>query len=95
MMPIKAIRKFCLWCNCNPREVLLCSVEECPLYPLRFGKAKKGYLALKAIKRKCRDCGEGTMQAVRNCEFEGECSLYPFRMGTNPSRRGICGYPPP
>ena len=37
--PIKAIRKKCLDCCCGSRkEVRLCKVIECPLYPYRFGK---------------------------------------------------------
>jgi len=34
------------------------------------------------------DCGEGTSQAVKKCEFP-ECSLYPYRLGKNPNRKGV------
>ncbi len=35
---------------------------------------------LKAIKQWCRDCGEGTIPAVKSCPHP-ECSLFPFRLG--------------
>ena len=36
--PIKAIRKKCLDCTCNqPKEIRLCLVVNCPLYPYRMG----------------------------------------------------------
>lgn len=37
--PIKAIRAKCLDCSCgNVKEVTLCPITRCPLYPFRFGK---------------------------------------------------------
>lgn len=37
--PLKAIRAKCMDCCCEQRgEVKLCSVEDCPLHPFRFGK---------------------------------------------------------
>ena len=37
--PIKAIRKKCLDCTCNqPKEIRLCPIVECPLYPYRMGR---------------------------------------------------------
>ena len=37
--PIKAIRKNCLKCtNGQPKEVRLCPVIHCDLYPYRFGR---------------------------------------------------------
>ena len=37
--PAKAIRAKCVDCCCNSiREVELCTVSGCPLYPFRFGK---------------------------------------------------------
>ncbi len=36
--PVRAIRKNCLDCMCgSSREVELCTVTYCPLYPFRFG----------------------------------------------------------
>tara|TARA_Y100001980_G_C14546228_1_gene326191 strand:+ start:1836 stop:2033 length:198 start_codon:yes stop_codon:yes gene_type:complete len=37
--PIKAIRKKCVDCCCgSKKDVRLCPVINCPLYPYRFGK---------------------------------------------------------
>ncbi len=37
--PIKAIKAKCLDCSCDSAtEVKECPVEDCPLYPFRFGK---------------------------------------------------------
>ena len=37
--PIKAIREKCLDCCCGcASEVKECTIEECPIYPYRFGK---------------------------------------------------------
>lgn len=37
--PVKAIRAKCLDCCCaQANEVKLCPVENCPLWPFRFGK---------------------------------------------------------
>ena len=35
--PLKAIRKNCLECSSSPKEVRLCPVIKCPLYPYRMG----------------------------------------------------------
>ena len=37
--PIKSIRKKCLDCTCNqPKEIRLCPIINCPLYPYRMGR---------------------------------------------------------
>lgn len=37
--PVKAIRAYCLSCVCgSSTEVDRCPIEECPLYPFRYGK---------------------------------------------------------
>ena len=37
--PVKAIRAYCLECECgSSEEVKRCHIEKCPLYPFRFGK---------------------------------------------------------
>ena len=37
--PAKAIRAYCLDCTAGQtKEVELCPIERCPLYPFRFGK---------------------------------------------------------
>ena len=39
LTPIKAIRAKCLDCMCGQAgEVRLCPIEDCALYPYRFGK---------------------------------------------------------
>jgi len=43
---------------------------------------------IKAIKAKCLDCSCHSKKAVRSCHIT-DCSLYPFRMGKNPNRKGI------
>ena len=43
--PLKAIKAHCLDCSCwSKKEVQLCVISDCPLYPYRFGKnsARKG-----------------------------------------------------
>ena len=42
MTPIKAIRAKCIDCCAGqPKEVRLCSIEKCPLYPYRMGHRPK------------------------------------------------------
>lgn len=42
MTPIKSIRAKCLECSCGQtKEVLCCSIPDCPLYPYRMGKRPK------------------------------------------------------
>ncbi len=37
--PVKAIRAYCLQCCCGQAtEVQRCTIEDCALYPFRFGK---------------------------------------------------------
>ena len=39
LTPIKAIRAYCIECSGGmTKEVKLCLVENCPLYPYRMGK---------------------------------------------------------
>ena len=45
LTPVKAIRAHCLHCcGYSPKEVRLCTVESCSLYPYRMGHspARKG-----------------------------------------------------
>ena len=87
LTPLKAVRKYCLWCmNDQEIEVKLCPSKDCPLFFLRFGKREKKVNVLKAIKMKCKDCGEN----AKKCEFP-DCILYPYRTGHNPARKGIGG----
>jgi len=43
---------------------------------------------LKAIRAKCLDCAGGQMKEIRFCTVEN-CSLYSYRFGSNPNRKGI------
>lgn len=39
LTPVKAIRAKCLDCCCGQaKEVRLCPLKKCPLFPYRFGK---------------------------------------------------------
>jgi hypothetical protein len=42
---------------------------------------------LKAIRRKCLDCCCGSSHEVDLCQVE-DCSLYPYRFGKSPTRKG-------
>jgi len=91
LSPVHSIRQYCSWCCNGQREqIKLCETKDCPLYPLRFGRRKVGYSALRAIRKRCIDCKGGSKTEVKKCEFS-ECPLYPFRTGHNPSRRGVGG----
>ena len=43
---------------------------------------------IKAIRTKCQECSNFQPSEIRNCVIT-DCPLYPFRLGTNPNRRGI------
>lgn len=43
---------------------------------------------LKAIRLKCLDCMCGAKHEVKLCSSD-DCSLFPYRFGKNPARRGI------
>lgn len=43
---------------------------------------------LKAIRAKCLDCTCYQPKEVRNCTTV-DCSLFTFRFGSNPSRKGV------
>lgn len=45
---------------------------------------------LSAIRQKCLECSCWSAYEVRNCHI-GDCALWPYRFGRNPSRKGICG----
>ena len=45
---------------------------------------------LKAIRVHCIDCSGYSPKEVRLCVIP-QCPLYPYRMGTNPSRKGVGG----
>lgn len=84
--PIKAVRKYCLWCTINqPKEIRLCPSTNCTFYKYRFGKGRP---KIREIRDFCLGCSGDSMKEVRECEFT-DCSLYPYRMGKSPNRKGI------
>jgi len=38
---------------------------------------------LQAIKKYCKECGDGSLHEVKNCTYI-DCPLYNFRFGKNP-----------
>lgn len=93
LTPLQAVRAECLsCCNGSANEVRLCPVKRCALWPLRFGRRGPDapVSIVKAIREKCIDCSGGSLKEVTECGFAHKCSLFPFRMGTNPNRKG-CG----
>ena len=58
LTPVKAIRKYCLQCSGDsPKEVRLCVIPECPLYPFRLGRNpnRKGRVLSEDEKQEIRD----------------------------------------
>lgn len=47
---------------------------------------------MKAIREKCLECSAHSPYEVKMCLNES-CSLHPYRLGKNPSRKGIGGNP--
>jgi len=45
---------------------------------------------LRAIRKKCLDCSNGSSQEVKLCPIE-DCELYQYRMGKNPAYSGRKG----
>lgn len=85
MTPAKAIKLECRWCMGIARS-FSCDSQICKLND-------KSLSPLKRIKAHCLDCVE-TRQEVKECIgkllFEDRlCYLHPYRMGTNPKRKGI------
>ncbi len=83
--PSKAIKLECKWCMGNVRS-FKCDSDICKLN-------NKSLSPLKRIKSHCLDCVE-TRQEVKDCtgKLLSEnrlCYLHPYRMGTNPKRKGI------
>ena len=61
LTPMKAIRAKCLDCSCyQPKKVRLCPVTQCPLWPYRMGKRRKGE-------------AKGTNTPEREAADEGSC----------------------
>ena len=52
-------------------------------------KKELGITPLKAIRAKCRECSGGFV-AIDRCD-NTDCSLFTYRLGHDPARRGIGG----
>ena len=50
----------------------------------------KNLSPLKAIRKNCLDCCNGSAKEVRLCPIE-DCPLHQFRFGKNPNRAGVGG----
>ena len=85
LTPIRAIRRKCLSCSENAREVKECSITDCALYENRMGKRPKGTRPLKAIRAECLDCMGGNPNQVRECNIE-QCPLWYYRSGHRPRK---------
>ena len=98
--PIKAIRKKCLDCSECMEEIRNCecsqddgAIEKCFLYPYRMGKrpkTKAEYTPVKSIRKHCLKCYCGSFALVKDCPVT-DCPLFNYRLGTNPSRKGVGG----
>ncbi len=97
MTPSKAIHLFCVECAGSSHLVKDCGGDHCLnggcdkngvcwFYPYRQGKGRP---KVSTIRRMCLWCQGGRADFVRDC---GDCVLSPYRMGTNPARKGI-GFP--
>lgn len=89
--PLKAIRKYCLYCmNGQEPEIRLCPSKLCLFYPCRFAKNQTSprVSALKLIKAHCLGCSNDSVIQRKTC-WDKKCSLYQYREGHNPDRAGI------
>lgn len=67
LTPVKAIRAKCLDCCCGQvKEVKLCNMKNCPLYPYRMGKRPKD--------DKCIENGNIKEKTMRQLALFGEIS---------------------
>lgn len=44
---------------------------------------------LQAIRQNCLDCMCGNAAEVSRCPMESKCTLFPYRFGHNPHRKGL------
>jgi len=72
------------------------SAESCQTNPQNYWKKERDTMEkvqltpIKAIRAKCLDCMAGQVKEVRLCPSE-DCSLFNYRFGKNPNRKGIGG----
>ena len=103
LTPARALRGRCVECvagefgeigRCTARTPTKpCDPSGCYLWPYRSGHGvdrSRGVpipTRLKAIRRECLNCQGGSPEGVGDCPSVN-CSLYEFRFGKNPHKRG-------
>ena len=80
----RAMRKNCLECRENFKEVKECDIESCRMWKYRLGKGRP---SVKTVRRNCVECMGGSFDLVKNCVSEG-CAFHQYRMGRIPGRVG-------
>jgi hypothetical protein len=75
----------------NPERAPLLG-DETPVHPAERPATRgeliaEGTTALGMIKRRCIDCSGGSVADAKICKAK-DCSLWAFRMGSNPNRAG-------
>jgi len=85
LTPLIAIRKKCLNCKETRTDIRNCEFKDCQLYPFKIGKGRP---KLKDIRKYCLWCMNNQENEVSLCPSK-ECSLFLYKLGHNPSRRGI------
>jgi len=53
-----------------------------------MNKKTTGGSLIKVIRKRCLDCGEGTAQAVKQCDFN-DCPLFAYRLGKSPAHKKL------
>ncbi len=95
MTPLEAIRKFCVDCVGSAYDVKECGGDHCLnggcdadgvcwFFPYRLGGGRP---SVKLIRQVCLWCMGDSQDFVREC-WTPECAIHPYRMGTNPARKG-------
>ena len=98
LTPGEAVHAFCVDCVDGGHNVRDCGGDKCQnggsdnsgvclFYKYRLGK---GRVSVRLIRRMCLWCSGNQEGFVRECKSDG-CTLYPFRMGKNPARKGKGG----
>ena len=101
LTPKKTIRTYCKDCCVGQiREIRLCPIIKCEIYPYRFGKMPKKedlemvelhgipkYTPIRAMRKYCLECGGGSVKDVRFCDVK-KCPLYVYRFGKRPLEVG-------
>ncbi len=77
MRPLQAIRKKCLdCCGGSKTEVARCEINDCPLWPLRFGKRPET-IRRRSEKRNKMAVPSNKTQNFKQFDFETEGGGYP------------------